>query len=261
MMLSTPYSLPFTVQYQPELARRTHDVSVRIVTSLPPSPDTAQALNATLLPFLLLLSSGALAGESIPPWTSTVDSWTTPQIHAASIDWHLTSVTCDLRAWVVLAQMLLVDHPRHSFTRLEIAVAQTPDPFEWADVLQGDSRINPYPRPWAGIDFSVDLGDDIDKDFTVCVSFVRPLSEAEQMRVSDEFFDWAPGLINGAYGVAPVPPDSCTGLPDPDIVFVDNELEWIIRHCKAHTGALEGLINVVAAISHQVVQVTEFRIE
>ena len=141
------------------------------------------------------------------------------------------------------------------------AVADARQPNELIEVLQGASRTNPYPRRWSGIDFTIELYDEIDKNFTVCVSFVRPLSEAEQERVSEEFFAWAPGLINGAYGVAPVPPEDCAGLPDRDIVFVDNELEWIIRHFKAHTGAIEGLINVVASISHQVVQVTEFRIE
>lgn len=259
MMLSTPYSLPYAVLYQPDLASATHDVAVRVVMVQQPSHSDTKALNATMLPFLLLLSSGALAGEAMQPWTSTVEDWSEPWCDALAIEWSLTSVTCDLQAWVMLAQMLAVDHPKHLIARIEIADPRSAR--ELIEVQQGASRTNPYPRRWAGIDFTVAFYEELNKDFTVCVSFVRPLSEEEQERVSEEFFAWAPGLINGAYGVAPVPPDSCTGLPDREIVFVDNELEWIIRNFKAHTGAIEGLINVVASISHKVVKVTEFRIE
>lgn len=51
------------------------------------------------------------------------------------------------------------------------------------------------------------------------------------------------------------------GFPDEDIVFVDNELEWAIFNFKAHTGVIEGLINVFASISQKLVQVTEFCVE
>ncbi len=259
MMLSTPYSLPFAVLYQPDLASATRDVTVRVVIGDPASPHAAKALDATLLPFLFLLSSGALAGESIRPWTSTVENWKGPRVQASTVEWSLKSVSCDLRAWVVLAQMLMVDHPKHAIARVEIADARLPN--ELVEVRQSVSRTNPYPRRWSGIDFTVEFDDELDRDFTVCVRFVRSLSEDDQKRVSEGLFAWAPGLISGAFGVAPVPPESCTGLPDRDIVFVDNELEWIISHCTAHTAAIECLINVVAALSNQVVKVTEFRIE
>ncbi len=258
-MLSTPYSLPYVVRVQPELAYGTHDVSIRVVMARPASHESAEALNATVLPFLLLLSSGALAGESIQPWTSTVENWSEPLVHAATIEWRLSSVTCDLRAWVVLAQMLLIDHPDHPISHIEIMDPRRPN--ELIEVLQRQTRTNPYPRQWSGINFPVDLHDEIDKEFTVCVSFTRPVSETEQARINGAFFDWAPGLIQGAYGVAPVPPDRCIGIPDPKVLFIDNELEWIIRSFKAHTFAIVGLINVVASISHQVVQVTGFRLE
>jgi hypothetical protein len=258
-MLSTPYSLPFAVRVQRQLAHGTHDVSVRIVMDQLASHASAKALHATVLPFLLLLSSGALAGESIEPWTSTVEDWSDPSVQPSTIEWRLASVTCDLRAWVVLAQMLLIDHPKHPIARIDIADARQPN--ELMEVLRGQTQTNPYPMRWSGIDFAVEFYDELDKEFTACVSFVRPLSGAEQERVGEALFAWAPGLIQGAYGVAPVPPDSCIGLPDRDIVFVDNELEWIIRNFTAHTGAIEGLINVVASLSHQVAQVTQFRIE
>jgi hypothetical protein len=259
MTPSTPYSLPFVVRCQPDLAAATRDLTVRVIMARPVTDETAKALNATVLPFLLLLSSGAMAGESIPPWTSTIEDWSDPIVQPAAIEWSLKSVSCDLQAWVMLAQMLLVDHAEHPIQQIE--VTDTRHPARLIEVVQRASRVNPYPRSWSGIDFRVDLQRELYKEFTVCVSFVRLLSEDEKERVRAELFAWAPGLINGAYGVAPVPPDRCIGFPDPEILFVDHELEWIIRNFKAHTSALEGLVNVVASVSHQVVQVAEFRIE
>lgn len=260
MTPSTPYSLPFTVLCQPARPSATRDLTVRVIMVRPVTDDAVDALSTTVLPFMLLLSSGALAGEFIPPWTSTIEDWSDPTIILPStIEWSLQSVTCDLQAWVVLAQMLLVDHAEHPIRRIE--VTDTQHPAELIEVVQRAARVNPYPRSWSGIDFRVNLQHELYKEFTVCVSFARLLSEDEQERVRAELFAWAPGLMNGAYGVAPVPPERCTGIPDPDVLFVDNELEWIIRSFKAHTGAIEGLINVVASISHQVVQVTEFRLE
>lgn len=259
MTPSTPYSLPFTVSCQPELASATHDATLRVTMVGPITDDTVEDLDATVLPFMLLLGSGALAGESIQPWTSTIEDWSDPMVLPAAIEWSLTSVTCDLRAWVVLAQMLMLDHEEHPIQRIE--VTDTRYPREPIDVVQRAAGVNPYPRCWSGIDFRVDLQHELYKEFTVCVRFARVLSDDEKESVRVELSGWTSGLINGAYGVAPVPPDRCTGYPDADVQFVDNELEWIIRNFKAHTGAIEGLINVVASISHQVVQVTEFRIE
>jgi hypothetical protein len=258
-MLNTPYSLPYAVWVQPGLAQGTHDVSVRVVMAAAATPADVRALHATVLPFLLTVEVGAWAGPAIPPWQSTAEGWSDPWIDVTAIEWTLRSVTCDPRAWVALAQMLLIDHARHPIAQIAFSDAQHPD--ELVEVQQGRSHLNPYPPHWSGVEFAVDLETELYDDFTVCVSFVRPLSDDEEERVREALFGWAPGLIHGAWAVAPVPPDSCTGLPDPDPLFVDNEVEWIIRHFRAHTGAIEGLVNVVAALSHDVVRVTGFRIE
>jgi hypothetical protein len=205
-----------------------------------------------------MVTSGALAGESIPPWTSTVESWEDPVIHGSTIEWSLTGVTCDPQAWVILAQMLLVDHREHPIVRIDIAESSRPSEMT---VVTGMSRFNPYPNRWAEIRFPIDFYDDLPKNFTVYAGFARPLSEDDKERISEELSAWAPGLMLGAYGVAPVPPDKCTAFPDEDVVFVDNAFEWAITRFKAHSAAIEGLINVLASISQKIVQVTEVRVE
>lgn len=259
MNLSTPYALPFRVIYQPAAESGERDITLRIHLVNTVSTDSAGAIDSTVLPFFLLATSGALAGELIQPWTSTIREWSQPLIYDSAIEWSLTSVTIDPQAWVMLAQMLLVDHKEHSIKCVEIVDPRSSQ--ETIEVINSNQGFNPYSHSWRGINFKVDFYDDISKNFTVCVVFSRPLSESEQAFISDELFAWAPGLILGAYGVAPVPPEKCIGFPDENIVFIDNELEWSFSNFKAHTGAIEGLINVFASVSEKVVQIVEFRVE
>lgn len=259
MTLTSPYELPFRVRYPRDLGAGTRDITIRVLLAETASTNATEALDSTVLPFLLMATSGAFAGESVQPWTSTVDSWEDPVVHGSTIEWSLTGVTCDPQAWVVLAQMLLVDHREHPIVTIEIADSSGPS--EMIDVVTGMSRFNPYPQRWAGIRFHIDVEIDGSNNFTVYAGFGRPLSDDDKERIDEELSAWAPGLMLGAYGVAPVPPDKCTALPDEDVVFVDHTFEWAIARFRAHTGAIEGLINVLASISQKVVEVTEVRVE
>jgi hypothetical protein len=155
--------------------------------------------------------------------------------------------------------MLLIGQAGNPISRVEIEEPGLHQDF--AELEQRAARTNPYPGRWAGIDFAVDFGEEFDTTFTVCATLAHPPSTSERERIREELFAWAPGLINGAYGVAPVPPDSCIGLPDSDVLFAGCDVEWIIRNFLAHSSAIEGLVNVFARISHEIVPVTEFRIE
>lgn len=259
MTLRSPYELPFQTMYSQDLGASTRDIIIRIHQAQIVSVDAAEAFDSIVIPFLLMMTSGAMAGESIPPWTSTVESWEGPVMQGSTLEWSLTSVTCDPQAWVMLAQMLQIDHKDHAIARIDILDPVRSQPM--LEVATGISRINPYPNRWAGIRFPIDFYSDLPKSFTVYVEFSQHLSEEDKERIHEECGAWAPGLIIGAYGVAPVPPDKCTGYPDEEIVFVDNALEWSFNRFKAHTGAIEGLINVLASISQKIVQVTQVRVD
>ena len=259
MQLSSPYALPYGVFYHQELESGERDITFRVVLADPVSADASSAIESTVLPFLLMSTSGALAGKTIPPWTSTIKTWSGPAVMRSTIEWSLTGVTCDVRSWVMLAQMLLSDHKTYAIQRIEVVEARRTNPM--VRVLTGIEKVDPYPKRWIGIRFSIDLYNDLPTNFTVYAAFVHELTPVERENIGVEFAAWAPGLMLGAYGVAPVPPDLCTGMPDEDPVFFDNQLEWPIRNFKAHTGAIEGLINVFGSISQKIVRVTEFRVE
>jgi hypothetical protein len=260
MMLGSPYALPYAVSYPPALAAGPRDLRVSVTLAGQASDEAVETLDATMLPFLLLATSGALCGENIAPWTSTVEDWSEAQAQDSLVVWDLKGVAIDLRAWTVLAQMLLPDHESHPIVRIEIS--EPGQPHELMDMLMRSARSDPYPGRWSGIAFDVDLNRELTADFTVCVDFARALTDAEQQLALEGFHAWAPGLVCGAYGVAPVPPDRCTGMPDENILFLDNgQMEWVIRRFRAHTAAIEGLLNVIAAVSHTVMPVRDFHIE
>jgi hypothetical protein len=175
------------------------------------------------------------------------------------VEWSLSSVTCDPQAWVMLAQMLQIDHKDHPIVGIEIVDARGPS--RMTGVITGMPRMNPYPNRWEGIRFPIEFDSDVAKSFTVYVDFGRGLSDTDKESIQEECDAWSPGLVIGAYGVAPVAPDKCTGFPDEEIVFLDTALEWAFTGFKAHTGALEGLFNVLASISEKVVPVTEVRVD
>jgi hypothetical protein len=258
-MPMTPYALPYRVRLQRELAAGPHDLTIRVAMAAGvPVDAAAESLDATVLPFLLMATAGAFAGASIPPWRSTVDDWSDPIVGATSVEWQLSGACWDLQSPVVLAQMLLTAHETHPIAQVDCFDAHRPG--EMIDVLAGQRGADPYPARWQGVDFVVAPHADLPKSFTIVTTFERVPSVAEQERIDEELSAWSPGLMLGAYGVAPVPPARCLAYPADELVFVDNELEWAFGGSMAHSSAIEGLINVFAAISQKVVRVVGLRV-
>jgi len=116
---TTPYALPYRVRLQRELAAGPHDLTIRVTLATDELVEVAaEALDATVLPFLLMATSGAFAGVSIPPWRSTVEDWSDPIVGPSAVEWQLTGACWDLQALVVLAQMLLTAHEDHPIRQI-----------------------------------------------------------------------------------------------------------------------------------------------
>jgi|GEM_PF-5295595 len=259
MNLTSPYVLPYDVYYQPSSIAAERDICLRIALGHEVSSSRADSIDSTVLPFLLMGTSGGLAGSSIEPWKSTVKDWSGPSIHDSAIEWQLKSIRIDPQGWVMLAQMLLVDHEDHLIERIEIR--DLVDPSSLVKVITGQKGFNPYPRAWSGIRFLLGNSRDISKSFTISAYFSRSLSEDEQALITEELQAWAPGLVFGAYGVAPIRPDECVAIPDEEIVVIGNHMEWTFSNFKAHSSAIEGLINVFASVSEKYVPVSELRVD
>ncbi|MBW2737518.1 MAG: hypothetical protein JRE64_01445 [Deltaproteobacteria bacterium] len=258
MKLITPYLLPYKVKYRVSPLSVSRDLILQVHLVEPVSKDASDAIKATVLPLLLMGSSGALSGESIEPWNSEIRGWSGPVIQNHKMEWRLSSVRIDPQAWVMLAQMLLDDNEKYRIDRIEVLDPQCLE--ETVTLVTHVAGANPYPGAWKGIKFSIDIDDDLYQNFTVYATFSRELTEEEQVLIDELLSSWAPGPMVGAYGVAPIPPSKCIGFPDEKIVFIENQLEWAFSDFRAHTGALDGLINVFASISETIVPIVEVQI-
>lgn len=258
MKLITPYSLPYKVEYRVSPQSVLRDLILQVYLIKPASKEASDAIESTVLPFLLIGPSGALSGESIEPWNSEIRDWGGPVIQNHKMEWRLFSVRIDPQAWVMLAQMLLDDHETYGIDHIKILDPQSlGEPVTLVTHVDG---VNPYPGTWKGVKFPVVIDDNFYMSFTVFVTFSRELTEDEQSLANERLSAWAPGPMVGAYGVPPKLPSKCIGFPDENIVFIGNKLEWEFSDFKSHMGAIDGLVNVFASISETIVPIVEVEI-
>jgi hypothetical protein len=260
MTLFTGYSLPFSVLFEEgSLMSVGQDVRVRTSLSKEANPESVDTLDSMILPFFLLATSGALSGENIAPWDSTIKDKSNPIVGKSSVEWLLKSCKLDERSLVILSQMLLSIHNECAIHEVMFSRSDNPQDFQQLTVDQ--SASNPYPGIWRNLDFACNVSRELGKDVTIHASFSETLLVEMQEEIDAELFSWVPGLVSGAYGVAPILPIECTGIPDDEITFTGNELEWYINRVIAHHSAFSGLVNVFASISHQIAQINELLIE
>lgn len=158
-MLTTQYRLPFRLVYQNELASPGHDILLRLHLDNTPTQDAADTFNASVLPLMLAMTTGAFAGNAIAPWTSTVRNWGEPTIDGNVVQWTLEAVNCDLRAWIVLAQHFIEDAANYPVNKMEVLDAH--QVFGLVGAVSSSLGANPYPARWSGIDFLVDFDADL----------------------------------------------------------------------------------------------------
>jgi len=260
MSLYTPYSLPYSVLFEKgSLMSARQDVQIRITLSKDVTPVAVDSLDAMVLPFFLLATSGALAGENISPWTSTIEDKSNPIVKKSAVEWLLKSCNLDERSLVVFSQMLLSIHEECSIREVMFSISGNPQTIQQLTI---NPRINdPYPGIWRNLEFSSNIDEEISTEVSIHATFSETLLKEAQDKVEAEISSWIPGLVSGAYGVAPVLPSECVGIPDNEMFFIDNELEWHISRVLAHPSAFKGLVNTFASISYQIMKIDKLLIE
>jgi hypothetical protein len=259
MPLRSPYSLPYAVVYEDgPLMSAGQDVRLRIALNATATAEGVDAMDSLVLPFFLLGTSGALAGARIAPWTSTIADKEGPFASEHTVDWVLRSCTVDERSITMLSQMLLSIYnaapiARITFSRTHASpgVLRLEDNYRTSD---------PYPAQYAEPGFPITGETELTAEVVVRVVFEVPPSPEIQKAANGALFSWVPGFVSGAYGVAPVRPDECTATVD-DTEYAGSELTWHMSRVRAHPAALAGLVNVVAAISHQTARVSHMIVE
>jgi hypothetical protein len=120
---------------------------------------------------------------------------------------------------------------------------------------------NPFPAAFANPGFAIAREAELDREVLVRANFAEQAKAEVLTAVDGELFSWAAGLLSGAYGVAPIQPDECTATVDEETVIIKSELTWSFTRFNAHPAALDGLVNVFAAISRRIARVNQLVIE
>ena len=235
------------------------DLLVRLVLPDEVTSEATDALDAIVLPFFLLATSGALAGENIAPWTSIIEDKSNPVVNGCSVEWLFSSCNLDQRCLIVFAQMLLVGHEEFTFD--EVIFSRSDDPQKMQRLVTDLDLVDPYPGIWGNIEFPFNIDEGISEEISIYVTFSDSPSIEVQEGIEAELSSWSPGFMSSAYGIAPISPDECIGIPDDELIFIDNEMEWHIKRVRAHPSAFKGLVNVFASISHRNLKIDGLLIE
>ena len=256
----TNYELPFTVLAQPApLLSDGGTVILSVEMQTTPSEKTVGALKIAMMHFSTLAETGAMGGDTIPPWESTLKSYEGPRITGPGVEWTLAGCRLDERALAVLVNLFLVVAEGAPLKKLEIKQAIDPRP---CVPLKSDPEWDaPYPPRWKQIPFDLDFYEEVMESVSIGAEFTKKLTKQEREDIENELLSWAGPASEGAYAIAPVSPMEASMMPDFPISIDDHSLDWSIEKCRADRGALDGLVNVLVAIHKKIAPIREVTIE
>ena len=246
--VATPYDLPFEVHHPtgPLFASGT-DVRFEIELAGSASPAAVEALQGFVVAVFNLASTGALAGPTLPPWTSKFSDHTAATATGpATVAWVFKECMADETALLVPLHLLLDLQTRHPVRRV---VVSSPHPGSTQRLIRNPALGSPYPGVYARLPFAWHVSDDVMDTPTALVRFQNAPSETAREEITNSLLTWAAAAAMGCYPVAPQPPADCGIAVDPDLEFVQDELTWSFTNYYAHPDSLFGLVNALGALS------------
>lgn len=260
--LATPYVLPFGVFHaDAPLFSSGGDVRLEVELAQVASAEAIDGIEATVIAFVQLATTGALAGPVLPPWNSTIADHTFALATAENkVVWVFNGCMLDELALIVLVHMLLDPHEAYA---IRTVVLSTPTrPLE-THRLAHDPDLEPYyPAAFVKVPFSWQVSEDAMDDIEVRARFRMAPDAEKREAVTDTLLTWAAAVAMGAYPVEPELPRDCGMVISPeDVDITGDELVMAITSFRAHPDALLGLVNVFASLSNAVVEVAQLDIE
>lgn len=259
-MVATAYNLPFDMQVQqPPLLSARRTVNLSVTMQAPPSDAALSALKHAVMHFEALTEAGALCGDGIPPTEPALQTIEGPIRTGCTLTWTLRGCHTDERATAVLTNLLLAVAEHHTIDHVSLRL--TDDNRPCGQLPWNPDLDDPYPPRWPSLPFHLEFYDEVMETVHLLVRFRRELVDGEPETIDNELLSWAAAAMEGAYSVAPVSPEAAGMIPDFPIAFDGDAMEWTIEKCRAHRGALDGLLNTLAAVHERVVPIAEVTIE
>lgn len=256
----TPYDLPFQALLQPPpLFSDGGQVVLQVELLNAATEYDVDRVSEQVVAFCVLARTGALGGEMIPPWLSSIGYDSEPIIKDNTVRWILEECLLDERAAVVLVHLIMSLSNELPIVILKLFKLENDRKLE---LIGFESALDsPYPSMWSPLPFIVRVEDEVGSTVSVRVEFNTPLTLDEKEEIQDDLLTWAGTTICGAYAVEPEPPSKCGLQPELTVEVFDNELNWAIDKFRAHPDALNGLINIFVAIDKNVSQISTVFIE
>ncbi|GAC1607949.1 MAG: hypothetical protein NVS3B2_17160 [Ramlibacter sp.] len=247
MLVSTAYSLPFEFRFSaPPLWGAGVKTRVRIVLHAGEGVEALRPdLQMKLMSFGVLCATGAfgiIAPEGFDPVTPLFES---AQMDGTSIEWTLPDWPASNDCLPVLASLYAAEDVAWSIARIEIVRGSDASSF---DLAWEEHPVRSYPAAVNGLPFAWSIDNEGQDDIRVGLHLARTPGEGVRAEIEKRLQLWAHAASAGAYGVAPVDPLKCSFIFDEFVDWFDDRLTWQLRRFRAHSEALDGLVNVVANI-------------
>jgi len=258
-VVATPYILPFPVLIEPApLFSKGTDVALTVEMVGVVTDKALEMSDSFVDSFCVLAGTGALGGDAVPPWISTIADKGEARSGPESISWSLKDCRTDDRALVILVNLLLSVHETYPLRRVSVGGSTLARPH--LPLSQDPGIQNPYPPRWPAVRFRSAVEAFTTDSRTLSIDFEREPSEQERSDIETELLSWSVAPTVGAYAVAPVSPMSSYLIPTESVEITGTELLWTLQKVRLHPAALDGLVNVCVAIDHNLVRIDELRI-
>jgi hypothetical protein len=215
---------------------------------------TRPAMQMKLMTFGVLCATGALGQvppEGFEPVTPLFDS---ARVFGRTLEWILPQWPAATDSLPVLASLYAAEDVSADLERIDLSARGEPTIFT-LEHENNPARAYPGVRPMPGFHWKIDNAGE--EDMRVLLRPLRIPSASLRAEIEKVLLLWAHAASSGAYGVAPVEPLKCSFGFEPQVDWFDGYMAWHLKRFRAHPDALDGLVNVVAAMHERLCPMAE----
>lgn len=252
--------LPFEVRVsRAPLLSDGSDVVVIAELKRKPSRGVVQTLDASVEMFIALAELGALCGSEIAPWESGLKAGTRTEVKGNSVAWKFGACLLDEHALLVLINAFLLEVSQVPLIALTVRNAESGDNLVTLPV--GDPPEPLYPPRFPELPFALHVDPTSEGEtYQFSVSFQSEPGSEQSQAIEGWLLTWMGVTMNGVFANPPAFPKVPSLVADLEIDLNGSELEWTVHKFRAHPGAVDALVNLLAALHHEIAPIVSVSI-